>query len=197
MKLIFFLILILLNLSEGKDYKVLGRLSKKENQETSKNYYCVYIDTSEFEKDDKISIKITVYSGSFDDSTLYYGYSDTEPIVEEYAKADRQKSPDSHDCQEQEAWGFTIYYYYYTNLYKVPKSSERYLIVGIPEFSGHLKYYVELEISKWIFPIWLKVILVLVGIGLLFLLLKYVYGRIKNKCCSKRDDGPSDLGITE
>ena len=197
MKLIFFLIVGLLNLSEGNDYKVLGRLSKKENQETSKNDYCVYIDTSEFEKDDTISIKIAVYRGKFDDSTLYYEYTDTEPIAEEYAKADRQKSPDSHDFEGQELWGFTIYYNYYANLYKVPKSTERYLIVGIPQFSGYLKPYVKLKISKWIFPIWLEIILALVGIILLYILIKCIYNKIKQRRESKKDNRPSDLGITE
>ena len=196
MKLIFLLILGLLNLFEGKQYTVLGRISSDEKQKTSKNNFCVYVDTSEFENESEIPIKVTVYSGSFEDSVLYYGSSDAEPALGSDVNLDSRKNSDSHDCEGLETWGFYIYYYFYTDLYNVPKPNKRYLIIGIPEFSGHFDYYVEIEASK-LFPLWLKIVLIIAGIVLLVLLIKLFLYCYKKKRSSKEDNGPSDLGIAE
>ncbi len=70
------------------------------------------------------------------------------------------------------------------------------MIIGIPEFSGHFDYYVEIEASK-LFPLWLKIVLIIAGIVLLVLLIKLILYCYKKKRGSKEDNGPSDLGIAE
>ena len=158
MKLIFLLIIGLLQSSFGKKCDVLGRISKSYSQTTSSKNYCVYIDTYDFEKETEIGIKVTVYEGYFEESIMYHiGDNDIPSVLyPTYYESYYSSSYSGYD------YGYYTYYDRYTYYFKIPKPSERYLFVSIPDFYIRYYGYVEIEIEDP-FPVW-AIILIVLGV---------------------------------
>ena len=155
MKLIFLLIIGLLQLSVGKKCDVLGSLYKKNPLTITSNNYCVYIDTYDFETEKEIGIKVSICGGHFGESRMYYVGNNNIPSV---------SYPTDYEDYYSESYGSCGYYADSESLiyhFKIPKPSERYLFVSIPDFykEDYYDFLVEIEIEEP-FPVWAIILIV-------------------------------------
>ena len=160
MKLIIILIFGFLCLSKEKMYSLLGKITKKESKTTTNSYNYVYIDTLEFPDESEIIVATTVYSGYFKrEHLLYYGEGETLPSSIELNKTKSSYMSSSSSSGYNYDWStLKEIYSHYTNYFKIPKPSQRYLYVSMSEFSGS---YGEIKISEG-FPVWAIVVIIIV-----------------------------------
>ena len=144
MKLIFLLILAILSYSiEERTCTVYGSISKS-NYLTIKpdnKYYCVYLDTNDFDSNTKeIEIYATVYNGRFTETFMYYGFTNNIVSSDKYAVLYVTKYNDYSSYSSSNSYYYNNYRYYddFTYYFKIPKQTERYLYLSVP-YSTTLK----------------------------------------------------------
>ena len=177
MKIIFILILGFFCLSNEKICSFLGKIAKKETITNSYSY--VYIDTLEFPHESEIIIATTVYNGYFiRENRLYYGEGDSLPstIVLNKTKSSYMSSSSSSGYNYD--WStLKEIYSHYTNYFKIPKPSQRYLYVSMSEFSGS---YGEIKISEG-FPVWAIVVIIIVVVIIITAIIIAIIKHIKKR----------------
>ena len=163
MKLIFLLILALLNSSiEYGSCSVYDKISKSSSLKVTSPGRCVYLDTNEFDSKSTIQIYVTVLYGYLSMERLYYESFNSLPSqtknLNYYATVDHYSS--SHYYNEYS-------YYYYdeiTYYYKITKPVNRYLYISIPTVSYYSwGYNVEIGVSNPL-PLWLIIVIVCIVI---------------------------------
>jgi len=181
MKLIFLLILGFLKLSlEDKQCEIFDYISKSRYTTSYNNGRGVYIDTSEFDGDDDIGIYVTVYDGYFKEFNIYYGSTSSKPQmgitpILSYYESSYSSSYSGYYTYDY----YYTYYYHYTSYYKIPKPSERYLLIAIPDFIGS---YVEIGHSTG-FPVWaiavIVVVVIIIIIAAVVIIIYYIRRRAR------------------
>ena len=178
MKLMLLLILGVLNLSLQRQCKIYDRISKSDYETTYSHDGGVYIDTYDFDGDDYIKIYVTAYNGYIEDSYIYYDGSNSEPQKNTYYDVYEYVSYDSYSYSSSYTYSYPYYYYnYYTYYYKIPKPSERYLLIAIPTYYGSS---VEIGHSSG-FAVWIIVVIVIVVIAIAVGIIIYFIIRKKAK----------------
>ena len=146
MKAIYTLVVLsILSLSFGETFITYGNLQRTDElviTNRNKKNYALYLDMSQFQDQDNVYIKITVYNGYFREKKMYYGYNSTmseEVFLDFYQFYNSKK--------EGKYFGESCYYdyTYFYEIKKSKKSEDKYLFVSIPEFEGS---HVEICISK-------------------------------------------------
>ena len=152
MKLIFILIFGFFCLSDEKICSFLGKIAKKETITITNSYSYVYIDTLEFPHESEIIIATTVYNGYFiRENRLYYGEGDGLPSTIVLNKTEISYMSSSSSVSHNYDWNNQReIYLHYTNYFKIPKPTQRYLYISMSEFAGS---YGEIEISEG-FPVY-------------------------------------------
>ena len=121
----------------------------------------VYLDTSEFDGKNTISIYVTINYGKFNEFLVFYGDTDIEPIIGSSVELENYKSSDSSSYTKRFVDTYTFKKYY-----NIPKPSVRYLLLSVPKFLGSSA---EIGISNG-FPLWAIILIVfeaLIFIGII------------------------------
>ena len=162
MKIIFILIFGFFCLSDEKICSFLGKIAKKETITITNSYSYVYIDTLEFPHESEIIIATTVYNGYFiRENRLYYGEGDSLPSTIVLNKTEISYMSSSSSVSHNYDWNNQReIYLHYTNYFKIPKPTQRYLYVSMSEFAGS---YGEIEISEG-FPVWAIIVIIIGGV---------------------------------
>ena len=155
MKLIFLLVLSFFCLSESVEFYVQDYITKDKSFSSSyiSNYFCVYLDTNEFDADvDEIRIYATVYDGYFyQNAVMYYEETDNTPIKGSTVDLTSYKISyeSSYSGSEYSYSEYTIYFY-------IPRKHGRYLYISFPNYNAHS---IEIGVSHGL-PIWAIVLIV-------------------------------------
>ena len=190
MKLIFLLIIGLLQLTEERNCSLLGKLTKKNSLTTRINNYCVYIDTYDFEKETEFEIKATVYKGYFVEEKMCYVGNNSIPSVLNTESCTRYCGmnypgfdEDIDDSYYQHNYNSRFSYYF-----KIPKPRERYLFVSIPNYAIEYDSKVKIEFGS-LSEVWVITIIVIVSIFSSIIISVIIYAICTSK--RKRKDPPS------
>ena len=93
--MILIFIFIFLNLSLQKNCQINDAISKSKYATFTSNGNGVYLDTSELDGKNTISIYVTVNDGKFNEFLVFYGDTDIEPIIGSSVELENYKSSDS------------------------------------------------------------------------------------------------------
>ena len=190
MKLIFLLILAILSYSiEERTCTVYGSISKS-NYLTIKpdnKYYCVYLDTNDFDSNTKeIEIYATVYNGRFTETFMYYGFTNNIVSSDKYAVLNTFKYNDYSSYSSSDYYSYNGYRYYddYTYYFKIPKNYGRYLYISVPDSINYVGggYKVEIGVSSGL-AVWVIIVIIIAAIAVIAGIIVTII------CCRRRRYG--------
>ena len=176
MKLIFLLILPILNCETVyticKIYASISKTSYKTiypDYTSSSNSICVYLDTNEFNSDDKyIEIYTTVYNGRFIRSDIYYDSTNIQPYYNQELSLTKKTGYDYSSYSSSNSYTYNSYHFYedFTYYFKILKPNNRYLILHVPNSENYFwrsGYRVEIGVSSGL-AVWIIIIIVVAAI---------------------------------
>ena len=174
---------------EERTCTVYGSISKS-NYLTIKpdnKYYCVYLDTNDFDSNTKeIEIYATVYNGRFTETLMYYGYTNNLVSPNKYAVLDTYKYNDYSSYSSSDYYSYNGYRYYedYTYYFKIPKNYGRYLYISVPESINYVGggYKVEIGVSSGL-AVWVIIVIIIAAIAVIAGIIVTII------CCRRRRYG--------
>ena len=162
MKLIFLLILALLNSSlESYSCSYFNEISKSNPLRVTSNGRCVYVDTNSLDSTIEIYVKVEYGIATYYDNNYIYYESFSDP-------PSSGKSVNLNYYEKVDHTSYSNYYSYYydeiTYYYKIKKQANRYLYIYIPPVTSYnWGYNVEIGVYTSL-PLWLIIVIVCIVI---------------------------------
>ena len=118
---------------EDKRCKIISKITEQKGQLANFKDFCVYFDTSVFDKFQEIIIEAFTDRGFFREKILYYEETSEEPTIGSYITLSKTQSYFDSGSHSIDSYSSRVYYHF-----KKPETTEKYLIVACPEFFGSM-----------------------------------------------------------
>ena len=136
------LIIFFILSQEDRRCRIIAKITEESGQGDIYSDRCVYIDTNEYNNFEAIIIETCVKYDQITKDFLYYGETPDEPIKNSYVTLTNTQTKFKGRVDNIGSSDFIEYYYF-----KMPKTTERYLLVTCPDTFFHTRCEISYSIE--------------------------------------------------